>query len=145
MYARVFVKVLFMGTLLVCLSGCGGRQELSLSSVIMTPAVQVEEFPNLTPEELARLHDMSFPLNVQPKKLLFTETQMVLTYTTELSQEELRVFYHTSMDYWGWEELGIVMAPESCLMFAKPSKLCTIVLRSEGTQTSVTLFTTLKQ
>ena len=146
MFLKVFVKVLFMGTVLACLSGCGSYQMTAPHSVhLLSNSADDSEIPLLTTEELAKLHDLPFPLKAQPVKLLLTDSQKVLAYRTELSQEEISDFYHANMEYCGWEELGIVSAAESCFTFAKPSKLCTIVLRSEGTLTSVTLFTTLKQ
>jgi hypothetical protein len=141
----VLVKALFIGIVFVCLSGCGLRQESSMHTVTTVPVVQGAEFPVLTQEELARLHDLSFPLRVEPRNLLMTDAQMVFSYTTELSEDELITFYHAQMDYLGWEEQAVVKAPESCLMFTKPSKLCTITLRSDGALRRVTLFITLKQ
>jgi hypothetical protein len=146
MFPSVFMKVLFMGTLLACVSGCGSYQKATSHSVpLLNSLADTFEAPLLTTEELAKLHDLPFPLKAQPTKLLLTDTQKVLAYRTDLSQQELSDFYHANMEYCGWEELGIVRAPESCFTFSKPSKLCTIVLRSEGTITSVTLFSTLKE
>ena len=141
---RSFIRTLAIGFFLVCLRGCGLRQEPIFDTTISLPPAPIYEHPRLSAGEQARIHDIPFPLQVQPRKLLLTESQMVISYTSYLTQEELSAFYHTGMDYWGWEELGIVRSDESCLMFAKPSKLCTIVLRSKGTETYVVLFTTLR-
>jgi hypothetical protein len=103
-----------------------------------------ELFPYLSPEEQARLHDISFPLQVRPLRLLATEQQIVLSYRTELSQVELIAFYHPDMEYCGWEEIAVVQAAESALLYSKPSKLCSIYLRPEGAYTHVTLFVATK-
>ncbi len=128
-------------SLLLCflLTGCGLRQGS------FTRLYKQASFPALTEEERARIHDISFPLEVEPTKLSFTESQMALAYMTDLSQEDLISLYRTGMEYWGWEELGVVTAAESSLMFSKPSKVCTIVLRPEGIQTRVLIFTTVKK
>lgn len=141
---KSFIRTLAIGFFLICFPGCGLRQEVSVDTITSVPHVAVVEYYCLTQEELARIHDLSFPLQVQPRKILLNEGQMVIAYTSGLSQEELIGFYHTGMDYWGWEELGIVRSDESCLMFAKPSKLCTITLRPKGSETYVVLFTTLR-
>jgi hypothetical protein len=126
-----------LGVLLMCLPGCAYRQE--------SLVVDRERFPLFSAEERARIDDLSFPLQVEPEKLLSTENQLVLTYLTSLSQDALCDMYHTSMEYWGWEEDAVVRAPESCLLFSKPSKVCSVLMRPEGLQTRVTLFTSRKK
>lgn len=140
MYTRVFVKVTFMGTLLVCLTGCAGQQEPVPHIVTTVGSSQAEEYPKVTQEELARLHDLSFPLHAEPYKLLSVDNQMIFAYATDHSHDELVAFYHAQMDYCGWEEISLLRGPESCLVFSKPSKLCTITLRSEGAKIRVTIF-----
>ncbi len=141
---RDFIRTLAIGFFLVCLTGCGLHQETVYDTVMSAPTAAVVEYPRLTTEEQARIHDIPFPLQVQPRKLLLNESQMVIAYTSQFPQDELVSFYHKGMDYWGWEELGIVSSDESCLTFAKPSKLCTITLRSKGPETYIVLFTTLR-
>ena len=129
-----------VGILICCvLTGCGLRQGPFVGTYTQG------SFPALTEEERARIHDISFPLEVEPTKLSFTESQMVLAYKTDLSQEKLISLYRTGMEYWGWEELGVVNADETCLIFSKPSKVCAITLRPEGAQTRVLIFSTLKK
>lgn len=99
----------------------------------------------LTHEERSRIHDLTFPLNVQPTKLLFNERQMVLSFTTELTQAQLIKDYRAGMEYWGWDEVGSVAASESCLIFIKPSKVCAVMIRPEGSERRVMIFSTIKK
>ena len=133
----VLFKRVVAGSLLLCLTGC--TQFRSSRSVRRT------RFPTLTEEERARIHDISFPLGVEPTKLSFTEKQLVLSFKTELSQDKLNEIYRKGMEYWGWERLGNIKAAESCMTFSKPSKICMITFRNEGFSTRVVIFTTVKQ
>lgn len=137
------MKRVFLSSLLLLLTGCAGTKQVRLEQRPPECAV----LPCLTEEERARIHDISFPLQVQPTKLLLTESQMVLSFLSELSQGKLSAFYRTSMEYWGWKEFGAVLAQESCLIFVKPSKLCVITLRpvtrletDDSLQTKVLVF-----
>ena len=104
---------------LLSLSGCIRR------GVVITPPVIK---PVVTAEERARLHDVSFPLGVDPCKIRFDE-QVVLTYNSPQSLNELIVFYKRDMECLGWKERLVIEADESMLLFEKPSKMCVIVLR----------------
>ncbi len=126
-----------LGTTLLSLSGC-------IKQGSFTGFYSQAPFPELSEEERARIHDISFPLGVEPTKLSITESQMVLAYKIDQSQEKLISLYRSGMEYWGWEELGVVEAAESSMMFSKPSKVCTITLRPEGSDTRVLIFTTVK-
>ncbi len=106
-----FYKRVVAGGLLLCLTGC--TQFRSSRSVRRT------QFPTLTEEERARIHDISFPLGVEPTKLLFTEKELVLSFKADLSQDKLNETYRKGMEYWGWERLGNVKAAESCMIFSK--------------------------
>ncbi len=132
---RALAGVLLCGVL----TGCGVRQRP------FTGTYTRNSFPALTEEERARICDIAFPLEIEPTKLSFTESQMVLAYKTELSQEKLISLYRTGMEYWGWEELGMATAAETSLIFSKPSKVCAITLRPEGDCTRVLIFTTVKK
>ena len=121
--------------LLAALPGCAYQGSFS-------GTYRKNSFPSLSSEERARIHDISFPLEVELTKVSFTEKQMVLAYKTDMTQEKLISLYRAGMEYWGWDELGIVRAAESSLVFSKPSKVCTIMLRPEGNQTRVLIFET---
>lgn len=101
--------------------------------------------PELTREEQARIHDIPFPSQIKPIKILFSQTQIVLYYLTTSSHAELIEFFKGGMDYWGWELQGNIVAQESCIMFTKPSKICVITFRPEDEMTRVTLFSTSKK
>lgn len=120
------------------MAGCGTQRS---ANVIIAHS----SAPGLTSEEQARIHDIPFPSQVYPTKILFSETQLVLSYSTHISQSKLIDFFLAGMEYWGWELLGNVLAQESCLMFAKPSKVCSITLRKEDDSTRVLIFSTLKK
>ena len=132
-----FYKRVLAGGVLLCLTGC--TQFRSFRSVRKAPFLQ------LTEEERARIHDISFPLGVEPTKLLFTEKELVLSFKADISQDKLNEKYRKDMEYWGWERLGNIKATESCMIFSKPSKICTITFRNEGLSTRVLVFTTVKQ
>lgn len=125
------------GGILLLLSGC--------SPLKFSSAVRSSSFPSLSEEERARIHDISFPLEVEPTKLSFTEKQLVLSFKADLSQENLNEFYRKGMEYWGWDRLGDVLAVESCMVFSKPSKICVITFRKEGYGTRVLIYTTVRQ
>ena len=61
------------------------------------------------------------------------------------SQDKLNELYRKGMEYWGWERLCNIKAAETCMMFSKPSKICSITFRREGFYTRVVVFTTVKQ
>lgn len=69
----------------------------------------------------------------------------MLSFKTDMSQENLNETYRKGMEYWGWERLGNIKSAESCMIFSKPSKICTITFRPEGYATRVVVFTTVKQ
>ncbi len=127
----------FLAIVLLSLTGCSSHQ-FGRGTFGRTNSLA------LTQEERARIHDISFPLNVEPIKLLFTESQMVISFVTELSQTQLIKDYRAGMEYWGWHEIGRIAAQESCLIFIKPSKVCSIILRPEGLKIRVVLFSTIK-
>lgn len=118
--------------------GCG-TQRISHSIVIRSSV------PELSAEEQAKIHDIPFPSQVKPMKLLLSDNQMVLSYFSRLSINELVDFFTARMDYWGWELVSAVEAVESCLLFSKPTKVCTITMRNEEQMTRVTLFSSIKK
>ncbi len=131
----MFYKRVVMGGLLLCLPGCARFQSSRTRYKV----------PVVTEEERARIHDITIPLGIEPTKLSFTEKQLVLSYTIALSQDKLNEVYRKGMEYWGWERLGTVCAAESCMIFSKPSKVCSVVFRKEGPLTRVVIFTTVRQ
>ena len=94
----------------------------------------------LTQEECARLHDLVFPLEVEPYKRSLVGSEVIVSFTASLSNDQIISFYQTNMVQAGWKLGGVVRTSESCLVFVKPSKYCTIVVRSVGQDVEVTLF-----
>jgi len=90
------------------------------------------------------MNDIPFPLGVTPIKVYDAEGSAVLSYTSCMTAAEIKTFYHTEMEYAGWEELGSIVAQESCLIYSKPSKLCTITFGSPKGQMAVVSFITPK-
>ena len=124
-----------LGIFLLSTVGCGYRQDV----------ISRRSFPLLSTEERARIHDLSFPLHSELEKLLSTEKELVISYLTDLSQDALSEHYHTSMEYWGWEELSRIHAAESCFIFSKPSKICAVTVRPEARQMRVLIFVASKK
>ena len=132
------IKIVCVVLLLLTAVGCATHQG-SHNTVVRS------SIPELSTEELAKIHDIPFPSQVKPMRLLLSDTQLVLTYVSSLSISEVLDFFTSGMEYWGWETLGSVTALESCLIFSKPTKICAITLRKEEQMTRVTLFTSVKK
>ncbi len=125
-------KQVFLLLLLCSLSGC-------VKKTVVVSSSSQEDTSILTAEERARLHDLSFPLAVEPRKVCFEEGKMVLSFETEQSKAEIINFYRTDMECLGWKRDFIIEAESSCLLFVKPSKVCIITITSERNR-KVTLY-----
>lgn len=91
-------------------------------------AVKSQDYPLLTDEEKARLLDIPFPLvthiwNLSSKE---NDRKITLKFFVSMLMQDVVAYYRTEMEYWGWQELGIFVADESCLVFGKPTKQCIV-------------------
>ncbi len=131
-----FYTGLFCTALLLFLTSCAPKQAVSIQSR------KRETTQILTDEERARLHDIAFPEDVRPEKLVSQSGQTILTYISKSSVQELFDFYRTDMEYIGWDLVTAFKADESCLIFEKPAKRCIVTTRSDemAGQTRVILF-----
>ena len=128
-----FYSVLGIGIGL-CLAGCA-RQETPIRP-LSEPLVLVTE------EERARLHDIAFPLEVQPTRVP-AQSGQIFSYSSKQSIIDLFDFYRADMEYLGWDAVAAFKAAaECCIVFEKPAKRCIITIRPGETshQAHVVIF-----
>lgn len=87
-------------------------------------------------QQEARLIDIPIPIHAD--SLGFHEQQLtdgnadslVLAYRVHLKQSDIRIFFEIEMERLGWDMMANVQDVESLLVFVKPTKVCTVSLRS---------------
>ncbi|MCX5922278.1 MAG: hypothetical protein NTX86_03045 [Candidatus Dependentiae bacterium] len=85
----------------------------------------------------AKLDDIPIPLSAflqsyDPKKSSTLVDSIMLTYTVFLSRNDIMLFYDREMERLGWQKLAFVNDEEALLLFSKPTKVCSISLRSNS-------------
>ncbi len=82
--------------------------------------------------EEAKLFDITVPLNAKlyNRARFENSSQITVGFTTNLSEEELLLFYREEMERLGWQEVTSFTAnQELLLLFDKPHKTCSILIQ----------------
>jgi hypothetical protein len=87
--------------------------------------------------QLARLADVPMPLGVKP--VLDYVGDESFAYTLEDSSLDLASYYCSEMDQYGWNLVGAFQGLEQVLVFEKPHKLVSIVIRKSKDQNFVVI------
>jgi hypothetical protein len=85
-------------------------------------------------QQEARLTDISVPLNAKsiPNGFWVDEKEsagVMLTYVVSLSLQQIASFYSQEMERLGWDQTVSFDAHEQLLIFEKPGRVCSILLR----------------
>ncbi len=129
-------KLLILFSLfLIVLSGC------------KPPSVYKQKTREVWREHEAKLYDIPIMLNAQPEQINTPNdtNQFALAYAIRSTLDEVQKFYVGQMERFGWQLHSSFEANERLLVFEKPSKLCSISLRSHKDQTKVVIFYRMKR
>lgn len=89
--------------------------------------------------QLARLADVPMPLGIIPILEYVNDNSFGYLHSDEASG--LALYYQTQMDRYGWNLIGVFQGLEYVLVFEKPHKLVSIVIRKQKDQSSVVILT----
>lgn len=135
------IRVVIWGLLVMLLPGCSGVRVSNPDRVITVPNGQTTHFYRaLSQEEKARLHDVSFPITVEPYVITSSEGCSIVGYYSSEPLEKLLEYHAADMEYWGWEKGMLCRGDEACISFRKPSKECVITFRVGPQRVQATLF-----
>jgi hypothetical protein len=110
-------------------------------------SIQTPTYPLIAQPVLAEMSDIPLFAHTVPWHIGgVRDRTYVLQYKAACPMIDLCAFYRAEMDYFGWQETGVFVFHESCLIFEKPSKQCVVVLRSlTHKECEVTLFIEMKR
>ena len=125
-YTLLILSSLF----LMILSGC------------KSPSTYKQKKRELWREHEAKLYDIPIMLNAQPEQINTPDdtNQCVLAYTVCNTFDDVQTFYVCQMERLGWQLYSLFDVNERLLIFEKPSKICSVSLRSYKDQTKVIIF-----
>jgi hypothetical protein len=95
-------------------------------------------------QQEAKLSDISIPLHVKPitDSLVGPEQEgdVVLTYESSMSANDMALFYSQQMERLGWKQTNAFSGPERLMCFSKPDRHCAVSIRSHKKVTTLVLF-----
>ncbi|MBA3954036.1 hypothetical protein H0X48_01835 [Candidatus Dependentiae bacterium] len=137
------VHLLLLASIMLVGNGCARRSQnakLDKNAIAYSNC----SYPIFSDEE--RLVDIPLP----GSQILYNITsthdprKLALIYKTDFKLEDIIAFYRLQMECLGWQEAEIIKGYHTCLLFKKPSKVCSIILKSSKSLTknssTVTLF-----
>lgn len=135
--SKLIIKSLIYISCLCLLSSCA-KQNLSHNNLFKSDASSSSSYVLISEEIRARLYDIPLPINKDIWILCDQKDsrKQILKYLAQGTLEDLFIYYKTEMEYLGWQELTITQADDSCMVFVKPGKTCTIVISQTNTQNS---------
>lgn len=144
------IKIACITLLAFIIPGCGSHIPLSpLMPVIEIPKdIILRDTAGAPAEEnsfdVTRLYDIFIPDNHALLDLSNKEhdKKMIVAFKSHASLEDLLDQYRTEMTHLGWEELANFddSFEQCCLIFSRPSRLCTVVIARKQDGYGVTLF-----
>ena len=113
--------------LIMVLVACGKREKLTDSDCLKIKI------------QTARLSDFPVPLGAKPVLDLISDNSF--GYLVSDVELDLLKYYTVEMDQYGWSLVGAFDSVERVLIFEKPHKLASIIIRKQGKHCLVLILT----
>lgn len=142
------IKIILMIVSILCLSNCSSRLgQNPIQNFLEIPkdiVLQDSNVENSYSFDITRLYDIFIP---ETNTLLdlsnrTDDRKIIVTFNIKAVLEDIIAEYRTEMAYLGWEELAVFddSYEQCCLIFSRPSRLCTVAISRKKNGYGITLF-----
>lgn len=147
------IKLVIMLMAVITIPNCGSHlNQNHLSAFLEIPKdtlVRDKEVQGIPFTDSNRLYDIFIPETASLNDLSKgNDTRKItISFVSQSQLEDAIAEYRTEMAYLGWEEWAVFDDSDEtcCLIFSRPSKLCTIFFEKNNSDYTITLFIGPKQ